>query len=75
MTKMQGSTQAELLQEGGSGGHRGTDCPGSAHPCILVIKEAALAADLIRQLIFINLDRNLATHADWHDKLMHLDLK
>ena len=36
---------------------------GRGLPCTLVIREAALAADLITQLIFKNLERNLAAQA------------
>ena len=51
MTKMQGSprTTARHADDGGRG-----------LPCILVIREAALAADLITRLIFKHLERNLA---------------
>ena len=51
MTKMQGSprTTARHADDGGRG-----------LPCILVIGEAALAADLITQLILKHLERNLA---------------
>ena len=37
-------------------------------PCILVIEEAVLAADLITQLIFKHLEQNLAT--DWEGQSM-----
>ena len=52
MTKMQGSPRTTA---------RYTDDVGRGLPCILVIGEAALAADLITQLIFKHLERNLAS--------------
>ena len=53
MTKMQGSARTTA---------RHADDRGRGLPCILVIGEAALAADLITQLIFKHLERNLAVH-------------
>ena len=51
MTKMQGSPRKAA---------RHADDGGRGLPCILVIEDAALAADLLTQLIFKHLERNLA---------------
>ena len=51
MTKMQGSPQTKACH---------TDDGGWGLPCILVVGKAALAANLITQLIFKHLEQNSA---------------
>ena len=53
MTNIQGSPRSTAQH---------SDNGGQGLPCTLVLEEAALAADLITQLIFKNLEQSLALH-------------
>ena len=65
MTKFAASVASPTTKNAGEPTDDGSECGQrvAGLPCILVIGEAALAADLITGLIFKHLERNLADTA------------